>query len=49
MPKQNLEPYQSQTTYHYSSANDETLFQAASIFESIQQTSDLEIQSEVIN
>jgi hypothetical protein len=33
---------QPQTTYRYLSTNDETLRQAASILESIQQTDDLE-------
>ncbi len=37
------------TTYRYLSANDETLYQAASILESIQQNNDSEIESELIN
>ncbi len=40
---------QPQTTYRYLSANDETLYQAASILESLQQNNDSEIESELIN
>lgn len=40
---------QPQTTYRYLSANNETLHQAALILESLQQTNDSEIESELIN
>jgi integrase len=40
---------QSQTTYRYLSANEETLFQAALILESIQQIDNSAIESELIN
>ena len=38
-----------QTTYRYLSSTDETLWKAASIFESIQQNNNSEIESELIN
>lgn len=40
---------QPQTTYRYLTANEETLFEAASIFESIQSNNKPEIQTEFIN